>query len=724
MASSRSETSPSDSGPFHAGSAAAAPGDRFGSTPLRAGIATRVLASIVLFSSLVTLISTLVQLYFDFRREVDGIHARFRDIELSTVPSLGGSLWQFDSDQLTLVLDGIMRLPDVRMAEVREVVTGVRKPLVIKLGQPQVQSVLAAEMPLTRMTANGPQVIGILRVEATLTGVYSRLLGTAEVILVSQGIKTFLVSAFILFIFHRLVTRHLMAMADYMRRHDVRAAPPLLTLDRPKREHPDELDQLVRSFNDMSGDLYAANRELAGANEALERDMALRQAFEEQLYRQAHYDELTGLANRLLTRDRLEQAIVNSRRNKVPSALLFIDLDHFKNVNDTLGHEAGDALLREAAQRLKASIRQGDTLARMGGDEFLVILPCIASNGAAREVAERVVRAFSIPFTINGHDHFVTASIGIALYPTDGDDGPELLRNADLALYRAKEQGRSRYEFYTAAINERVQRRLTLENRLRGAVQRGEFVLHYQPVVATDTGAPVAFEALLRWRQPDGSLIAPGQFITVAEEIGLIGEIGDWVIETAVREAASILTVPGCTPRIAVNVSPRQLRVPSFKAKVTRALAASGLPPERLDLEITEGVIMDEAPEIANTLSALCGLGVRLSIDDFGTGYSSLSYLQRYPFDTLKIDRSFIVDAGSNEAAARLVETIILLARGLKLETIAEGVETEEQRQFLKANGCDLLQGYLVGRPVPIDEAAAFLRSRQWTDPEFAFTGA
>lgn len=699
-------------------------GNRTSSTPLRAGIATRVLASIMLFSSLVTLISTLVQLYFDFRREVDSIHARFRDIELSTVPSLGGSLWQFDSDQLYLVLDGIMRLPDIRMAEVREIVTGARKPLVVTLGQPQIQSVLAAEMPLTRMTMNGPQLIGILRVEATLTGVYGRLLETAEVILVSQAIKTFLVSAFILFIFHRLVTRHLMAMAGYLRQHDVRAAPPLLTLDRSKRERPDELDQLVRSINDMSGDLYAANRELAGANEALERDIALRQTFEEQLYRQAHYDELTGLANRLLTRDRLEQAIANSRRNKVPSALLFIDLDHFKNVNDTLGHEAGDALLREAAQRLKASIRQGDTLARMGGDEFLVILPCIASNVAAREVAERVVKAFSVPFAVNGHDHFATASIGIALYPTDGTDGPELLRNADLALYRAKEQGRSRYEFYTAEINERVQRRLSLENRLRGAVQRGEFVLHYQPVVATDTGAPVAFEALLRWRQPDGSLIAPGQFITVAEEIGLIGEIGDWVIETAVREAASILTVPGCAPRIAVNVSPRQLRVPCFKDGVTRALAASGLPPQRLELEITEGVVMDEAPEIANTLSTLCGLGVRLSIDDFGTGYSSLSYLQRYPFDTLKIDRSFIVDAGSNEAAARLVETIILLARGLKLETIAEGVETEEQRQFLTANGCDLLQGYLVGRPVPIEDAAAFLRGRQWTDPALAFTGA
>ncbi|CAO3447759.1 putative bifunctional diguanylate cyclase/phosphodiesterase [Azospirillum largimobile] len=670
------------------------------------GIAVSLLLWILLFSTLVTLVSTALQLYFDFRREVRGIEERFDEIRVSTVPSMSNSLWVVDHDQLRLLLNGIVRLPDMRMAEVREDRATAKTPLVLTVGTPQQRPGLSAEMPLTRMAEGKTLTLGTLRVEATLDDVYHRLLTTAEVILISQGIKTFLVSGFILFICHRLVTRHLISIAASLRLHDRRSSPPLLTLDRPKRRRPDELDQLIRSLNDLAGDLYAANCELAGANAALENDIALRRSYEEQLYRQAHFDELTGLANRLLTRDRLEQAILSSRRNQLPSALLFIDLDNFKNVNDTLGHEAGDTLLREAANRLSTSIRQGDTLARMGGDEFLIVLPCIAGNVSARGVAERVLEAFAPPFRICGHDHFVTASIGIALYPSDGSDSPELLRNADLALYRAKERGRNRYEFFTAEINERVQRRIMLESRLRLAVLHSEFVLHYQPIAEAESRRPVALEALLRWRQSDGTLVAPGHFIGVAEEVGLIGEIGNWVIETAIRETAGLFGREESAPRVAVNVSPRQLRDPSFVIRVMEALVAHGLPPGRLELEITEGVLMDEAPEVTDALHRLCGHGIRLSIDDFGTGYSSLSYLQRYPFDMLKIDRCFVSSATDGAAAARLVETIIMMAHGLGLETIAEGVETEEQFRFLQSKGCDLMQGYLLGRPAPLADIA------------------
>ncbi|AWU94444.1 GGDEF-domain containing protein [Azospirillum ramasamyi] len=676
------------------------------------GIAVSLLYRILLFSTLITLMSTALQLYFDFRRGVSGIEERFDEIRVSTVPSMSNSLWVVDHDQLRLLLNGIILLPDIRMAEVREFSATARTPLVLTVGTPQERPDLHAEIPLIRVAEGKSLTLGTLRVEASLDDVYHRLLTTAEVILISQGVKTFLVSGFILFIFHRLLTRHLISIAASLRQHDRRSSPPLLTLDRPQRKRPDELDQLIRSLNDLAGDLYAANCELAGANAALENDIALRRSYEEQLYRQAHFDELTGLANRLLTRDRLEQAILNSRRSQLPSALLFIDLDNFKNVNDTLGHEAGDTLLREAATRLSASIRQGDTLARMGGDEFLIVLPGIAGNVAARGIAERVLESFAPPFRICGQDHYVTASIGIALYPSDGGDGPELLRNADLALYRAKERGRNRYEFFTAEINERVQRRIMLESRLRLAVLQSEFVLHYQPIVEAESRRPAALEALLRWRQPDGTLLAPGHFICVAEEAGLIGEIGAWVVETAIRETAGLFGREASAPRVAVNVSPRQLRDPCFVIRVMAALAAHGLPPGRLELEITEGVLMDEAPEVTDALNTLCGHGVRLSIDDFGTGYSSLSYLQRYPFDMLKIDRCFVSDATDEAAAARLVETIIMMAHGLGLETIAEGVETEEQFRFLQSKGCDLMQGYLMGRPAPLAEIAARFATR------------
>ncbi len=697
------------------------PGNDGNSPPLRqhlsipwagGGIAVSLLYRILLFSTLITLMSTALQLYFDFRRGVSGIEERFDEIRVSTVPSMSNSLWVVDHDQLRLLLNGIILLPDIRMAEVREFSATARTPLVLTVGTPQERPDLHAEIPLIRVAEGKSLTLGTLRVEASLDDVYHRLLTTAEVILISQGVKTFLVSGFILFIFHRLLTRHLISIAASLRQHDRRSSPPLLTLDRPQRKRPDELDQLIRSLNDLAGDLYAANCELAGANAALENDIALRRSYEEQLYRQAHFDELTGLANRLLTRDRLEQAILNSRRSQLPSALLFIDLDNFKNVNDTLGHEAGDTLLREAATRLSASIRQGDTLARMGGDEFLIVLPGIAGNVAARGIAERVLESFAPPFRICGQDHYVTASIGIALYPSDGGDGPELLRNADLALYRAKERGRNRYEFFTAEINERVQRRIMLESRLRLAVLQSEFVLHYQPIVEAESRRPAALEALLRWRQPDGTLLAPGHFICVAEEAGLIGEIGAWVVETAIRETAGLFGREASAPRVAVNVSPRQLRDPCFVIRVMAALAAHGLPPGRLELEITEGVLMDEAPEVTDALNTLCGHGVRLSIDDFGTGYSSLSYLQRYPFDMLKIDRCFVSDATDEAAAARLVETIIMMAHGLGLETIAEGVETEEQFRFLQSKGCDLMQGYLMGRPAPLAEIAARFATR------------
>jgi diguanylate cyclase (GGDEF)-like protein/PAS domain S-box-containing protein len=444
---------------------------------------------------------------------------------------------------------------------------------------------------------------------------------------------------------------------------------------------------------------------------AVKEDITVRRSYEDRLLRQAHYDELTGLPNRLLMQDRLMQALAAARRGGHRVAALIVDLDRFKNVNDTHGHAAGDRLLREAAERLASCVRQSDTLARMGGDEFVLILQHIDGAEAAENVANRVCSLFARPFRLDGQEHFVTASVGITLFPDDGTDSHELLRNADLAMYQAKERGRNGYAFFTQEINEKLQRRMAIEGQLRKALGNNELLLHYQPILDLRSNQPVAMEALVRWRQRDGKFIMPSEFIPVAEDVGLIHSIGDWVVNTSCHAAVGLAQLGPPALRVAVNVSPRQLRDAAFGPSVLRLLQSSGIAPDRLELEITENVLMEDAPETDANLKMLCDMGVRLSIDDFGTGYSALGYLQKYPFDTLKIDRSFISTATTNVGSARLVETIIGMAHGLGLQVIAEGVETAEQLAFLRSRDCDLAQGFLISRPIAIDELPERLRA-------------
>ncbi|MBC7951936.1 MAG: EAL domain-containing protein [Rhodospirillaceae bacterium] len=442
---------------------------------------------------------------------------------------------------------------------------------------------------------------------------------------------------------------------------------------------------------------------------AIKEDITVRRSYEERLLRQANFDDLTGLPNRVLMLDRLDQAIAVAKRTGMLSALLCIDLDRFKDINDSLGHEAGDRILKVVGERLGGCVREGDSLARMGGDEFVIILPGIEDGESARMVAERVVEIMSHPMDVEGQDYFITASIGITLYPNDGTDRQVLLKNADLAMYKAKELGRNRYGFFTAEFNRRLQERLALEGQLRGAAVRQELLLHYQPIVNLKTGQPVGVEALLRWQPPGEKLRMPGDFIPIAEEVGLICGLGQWVVETACSELKGMLRNGIVLGRVAVNVSPRQLREEGFGRMVKHMLSVNGLTPEHLELEITESVLMDDTSVTSANLQMLCDLGIRLSIDDFGTGYSSLGYLQRYPFSTLKIDRSFVSVAPDNRGAGRLVETMITMAHGLGLEVIAEGVETEEQAEFLRARNCDQVQGFLFGRPKPLTDVAGKL---------------
>lgn len=439
---------------------------------------------------------------------------------------------------------------------------------------------------------------------------------------------------------------------------------------------------------------------------AVKEDITLRRSYEEKLLRQANYDDLTGLPNRVLMLDRLDQALAAANRGGECAALLCIDIDRFKDINDSLGHEAGDRLIQAVAERLASCMRDGESLARMGGDEFVMILPGVADADSARYIAERVMGVMARPLTVAGREHFVTVSVGITLYPDDGEDRQVLLKNADLAMYKAKEAGRNRYRFFTAEFNHRLQQRLALEGELRGAARRRELLLHYQPIVHLDSGIAVGMEALLRWQVPGQQLRMPGEFIAVAEEAGLIGPLGQWVVRTACDELSDLLRAPHGPGRVAVNVSPHQLQDENFGPMVAQLLQQNRLAPDHLELEITESVLMDDTRETTANLDMLCEMGIRLSIDDFGTGYSSLGYLQRYPFHTLKIDRSFVSQAPHSRSAGRLVETIIAMAHGLGLEVIAEGVETEQQADFLRARRCDQVQGYLYGRPQPLSVMA------------------
>jgi diguanylate cyclase (GGDEF)-like protein len=432
---------------------------------------------------------------------------------------------------------------------------------------------------------------------------------------------------------------------------------------------------------------------------------------------QALHDSLTGLPNRALFRDRLERALARSRRTDTTLAVLFIDVDNFKVVNDSLGHEAGDELLAALAPRLVEAVRAGDTVARFGGDEFVLLCEDVEDEQEALEVAERVKRCFAEPLAIAGGEHFVTASIGVAM-PSDGHDAPEaLVRDADAAMYQAKERGRARFELFDADMRASALKRLQVEADLRRAVDRDEMELVYQPVIEVDSGRIVGVEALLRWHHRDHGLVPPLEFIPVAEESGLIVPLGDWVLREAMRKAAHWrpMARPGENPIVvSVNLSTRQMAERDLVDSVALALNDTGVEAPQIALEITETVLVEDTEMAAATLHALEELGVKLVLDDFGTGYSSLGYVKRFPLAFLKIDRSFVAELGRNGRDAAIVSAIAEMARALGARVVAEGVETEEQLAGVRKLGCELAQGYLFARPLPADEIDGLLRTDPW----------
>jgi diguanylate cyclase (GGDEF)-like protein len=483
-----------------------------------------------------------------------------------------------------------------------------------------------------------------------------------------------------------------------------RPSMPILALG------PLDDDHAARGAMKAGAHDYLCTSELT--SQTLER--AIRYAIEqkrvgERLAFMAQHDDLTRLANRALVRERLSAVIEAAKAKNIMAGVLFLDLDRFKGVIDSLGHQAGDELLRQVAERLKGCVRETDTVGRLGGDEFAIVLDELSRIDVATALAQRVLNSFATPFTLSDHEVVTTASIGIALYPENGEDPDILLKHADAAMYRAKEAGRNNYQYFGEELHRRAIQRLCMESELRNALDNEEFVVYYQPKVNVGDNRITGAEALIRWQQPSGRLVAPLDFIPVLEDTGLIVPVGEWVLRRALQDTAELRKRGFNDFRIAVNVSAVQFEDEDFMETVKRALATADLPESALELEITEGVLMRDNERTRRSMEALRRINVRLSIDDFGTGYCTLVCLKRFPVQALKIDRSFIKDIGTNIDDAAIASAVVALAHGLGLEVVAEGVETQNHVDFLRKVGCEYIQGYHVSPPRSFDEFFEFL---------------
>jgi diguanylate cyclase (GGDEF)-like protein len=486
-----------------------------------------------------------------------------------------------------------------------------------------------------------------------------------------------------------------------------------LMIKRQYDEQRRNQDELRGARANLERRVQARTADLEVINQTLKQEVLERQNAEQRIQHMAYHDALTGLPNRLLLQDRVAQALMRSERHGVRHAVVFIDLDNFKNINDSLGHHIGDQVLQAIAKRLAPCVRETDTVARIGGDEFFVSLADMQGSMSAGRIARKLLEAISLPIELAGQQVRISASIGVAIYPEHGQDVATLLRNADAAMYSAKKLGRNRCETFEEHMNERLQQRIAMENAIRLAIEKDEFLLYFQPVVALESGAIVGAEALLRWQTDEGAWIPPSEFIPVAEECGLIVPLGEWVINQACEQlqAWRASALDACS--LAINLSPRQFSADGLAETVVAAIERTAIDPSLLHLEITESLLMSQSEVVIRNFETLQDRGIRFSIDDFGTGYSSLGYLKHFPPDVLKIDRLFVRDLPDNRHNAAIVTAVVAMAKSLGIKTVAEGTETPAQVAFLRQLGCNNAQGFLFGRPMPAADFVAFALDRR-----------
>lgn len=777
------------------------------------GIARRIMVAVILFSSVVTAVITGAELYLDYRTDLHGIDTRIESIRKVYLPTLTESVWVAEPTQIQNLLNGLLNLGDIEFIGI--VADGKTQ---WSAGARRSTQQMEKTIPLNRVHRGQTVNIGELHVVASVDNVINRLWSKLIVMLVSNAIKTFLVTAFVLLIFQAMVGQHLEHISSYLRQFASNVGGGTdLQLNRPAVGHwrPDALDHVTSAINTMrheishsQGELMATHQRLASMfadsplaiiardrnhivtdwNPAAEKmfgwsaaeaighplpfvpkdkqreyenfnarlkkgepipqlelvrekrdgapihinlslalqldqsgelesylafitDITERKAAEKRIEFLAYHDPLTELPNRLLLKDRFDQAVAHAQRAGLRVGLLFIDLDRFKTINDTLGHDTGDALLKEIAKRVTSCVRGTDTVSRQGGDEFLIVLSDLNHPDDACPILLKLIDRLQEPFYSESQEIGTSASMGISIFPDDGADFETLLKKADIAMYQAKDAGRNTYRFFDEAMNLEAVEHQFIFGRLRRALERDEFVLHYQPKIDLASGAITGAEALLRWNHPELGMVPPNRFIPVAEESGLINPIGEWALHEACRQA-KLWNSPGRPAlSIAVNVSAVQFRRGDIENSITRALTATGLDARLLELELTESILIQNAESVLASVKRIKLMGVKISIDDFGTGYSSLSYLKRFDIDKLKIDQSFVRDLATDPDDAAIVRAIIQMARSLNLRTIAEGVETVEMLELLRTFQCDEAQGYYFARPMPAESMEAYLRA-------------
>jgi diguanylate cyclase (GGDEF)-like protein len=570
--------------------------------------------------------------------------------------------------------------------------------------------------------------IGLVYLRSDTNAVYDRLtwfLGIVAIVLVSSLLLTFVLSAQL----QRIITDPLLRLSTIARRISTEKNFSLRVAGRSK----DELGHLIGDFNTMLNEIQTRDDQLKTYQAELEKRVAMRtrelevanielasskeqaEAAAKRMEYHAHHDSLTGLPNRTLLNDRLMTGLAQARRQQSMLALLFLDLDRFKIINDSLGHSIGDQLLKVISGRLKNCLREGDTIARLGGDEFMVLLPDIKSASDAGKIGAKIVKSLTEPVACQGHELHITTSIGISVYPFDGADAETLVKHADISMYRAKEIGRNKMVFYTAEMNAGSRKKLALETNLRTALEKAQFHLVYQPKVDITRNTIIGVEALLRWNHPTMGYISPLEFIPIAEESGLIIPIGEWVLRTAFRELRELHDAGFGELTMAVNLSSAQLSRPGFENIVADALFDSGISADKAELEVTENVAMRNIDSAIITLEKLKSKGMSIAMDDFGTGYSSLGYLRKLPIDTVKIDRSFVREIPHSKEDTLIAQTIIAMAYSLNLSLVVEGVENVKQLNFFRQQGCHVVQGYLFSKPVSAPEILEMLKNQDTT---------